>query len=302
MASGRESIQAFRTLVANQPDDIEHGFQLNLADQEIGYMCLAFEKWDQAIKSYEGARKTVREMAARQGLPVSMRARIQAALAMDDQNLCEAYDSDPARYAAARRAITREAYEICEKISLVQPLNWDMRIVSAHQSYETVEYQEEEGERPDLDLLKKSEQLMAGIFQDSPSNRDAQAFLVIVRRKLADLLEARGRTDEAARYRLQSLTTARGHADLFYEIALNYAKRSEAVGLFPTRLDSHQLQARRRRFLADAIAMLREAVADGYKNAKKVRDEPAFAPIRSTPEFQVIVCDLQFPSDPFERP
>jgi hypothetical protein len=75
---------------------------------------------------------------------------------------------------------------------------------------------------------------MAGILKRSPSYRDAQAFLVIVRRKLADVLEARGRRDEAARWRRQSPTTARGRADLFYELALNYAKRSGAVGLLPT--------------------------------------------------------------------
>ncbi len=293
MASGRESIEMFRTLVASHPDHLGYGMQLDLANQEIGLMCIGFEKWDQAINSFESARKTVRDLAARQGLSVSRRARIQAALAAVDQNLCDCYDSDPARYAAARRAIAREAYEICEKISLVQPLTGNLRIISAHQCYETVEYQEEEGEKPDLDLLKKSEQLMAGILQESPSNRDAQAFLVIARRKLADLLEVRGQSDEAARYRVQSLATARGHADLFYEIALNYAKRGQAVGLLPTQLDSYQLQARRRRFIAEAIAMLREAAAAGFKDAQKVRDERAFAPLRSDQEFRAILSDLE---------
>jgi hypothetical protein len=48
--------------------------------------------------------------------------------------------------------------------------------------------------------------------------------------------------------------------------------------------------------------MLRESVADGFKDAKRLRDEPAFAPIRSTPEFQRIVSDVEFPRDPFAQP
>ena len=49
----------------------------------------------------------------------------------------------------------------------------------------------------------------------------------------------------------------------------------------------------------DTIAMLREAVADGFKDAKALRDEPVLAPIRGTPEFQAIVSDLEFPRDPY---
>ena len=168
MASGRESIEMFRTLVANHPDHLDYGMQLNLADQEIGLMCIGFEKWDLAIKSFESARKTVLEIAARQGSSVSRRARIQVALAAVDQNLVECYDSDPARYAAARRALTREAYEICEKISLVQPLTWNLQIISAHQSFEMVEYQDEEGGEARAQVAREVRTAHGGCFPTVP--------------------------------------------------------------------------------------------------------------------------------------
>jgi hypothetical protein len=49
-------------------------------------------------------------------------------------------------------------------------------------------------------------------------------------------------------------------------------------------------------------SMLREAVAGGFKDVGRLRNEPAFAPIRCTPEFQAIVSDLELPSDRFARP
>jgi hypothetical protein len=325
MDSGRAAIELYQTLVASHPEDIELGVKLNLAHQEIGLLCMGYEKWDQAIKSFENARKTVLELAARQPPLVSMRARIQVQLAQVDQNLCEAYDWDLARYAPARRAVSREAHAICEKLGLLIPLLgippadpfdhvtpttgvlargtvWNLRVILAHQCYETVEYQDEEGSPPDLDLLLESERIMADIHEGSPANRDAQALLVIVRRKLAEMMDARSRSDEAVRWRSRSLTTARGHADLFYDIAVHYAKRSGAVGLLPTRLTADQLHARRRRFMTDAVAMIREAVADGFHVAVRLGADPAFASIRSDPEFRAILSGLELPKDVFARP
>jgi hypothetical protein len=62
------------------------------------------------------------------------------------------------------------------------------------------------------------------------------------------------------------------------------------------------LEEARRTIVLDILAMLREAVADGFKDAKGPRDEPALAPIRSTREFQAVMSDLGFPGDPFARP
>ncbi len=48
--------------------------------------------------------------------------------------------------------------------------------------------------------------------------------------------------------------------------------------------------------------MLREAVADGFRDSKQLRDESALAPLRATPEFQAIISDLEFPDEAFARP
>ena len=44
----------------------------------------------------------------------------------------DAYASDPVKYATACRALTAEAYEICDKLSLVMPLSWNCRVAYRH--------------------------------------------------------------------------------------------------------------------------------------------------------------------------
>ena len=58
---------------------------------------------------------------------------------------------------------------------------------------------------------------------------------------------------------------------------------------------------RRRGIVMDIIAMLREAVADGFKDAKALGTEPTLSPLRGTREFQAILLDVEFPRDPFAR-
>jgi len=302
IAAGQQALAIFRALVHDHPEHFGYAWQLYLADAELGQKDVALARWEQAIDRFQDARTTLQDMAAKHGGSVSKMAMIQGALAEADYNLSEAYRSDPARYAVPMRAIAREAYEICVKLRLVQPPDWNRCVIYAQQCFEMADYQEEEGGKPDLDLVLQSERSWADLHRRNPAFDVARAWLVIVRRKLAFELAARGRSDEGSRWRRLSLTTARGHADLLYEIALIYATRIGPIGLLPTKLDRDQLQARRRRFGDDALAMLREAVADGFKDGKRLRSEPAFASIRSTREFQAILSGLEFPPDPFARP
>jgi len=67
------------------------------------------------------------------------------------------------------------------------------------------------------------------------------------------------------------------------------------IDRLPSKLAKRLLEIRRRGIVADTIAMLHEAVACGFKDAGRLRNEQAFASIRSTREFQAIMSDLDFP-------
>ncbi len=48
-----------------------------------------------------------------------------------------------------------------------------------------------------------------------------------------------------------------------------------------------------------AMAVLRQAVAMGYRNPDAYRTESALDPLRDRPDFQALMMDLVFPTEPF---
>ena len=51
-----------------------------------------------------------------------------------------------------------------------------------------------------------------------------------------------------------------------------------------------------------AIALLKKAVALGYRLADAVRTEPALDPLRNRPDFRLLMMDLAIPAEPFASP
>jgi serine/threonine protein kinase len=302
IATGRRAIEILRQIVGEHPDSFDDARWLGVAQDEMGQRGIDYGMPELAIEGFEGARRTIKALAKKHDELVSRTARVQAQLAVIDYNLRQAYESDPVRYAAARRELTREAYQICDKLELVMTLDWNLLVVLAQECLELAEYQEEETGEANRDLLLRSEQLWAGLHRRNPRYDVASCFLVIVRRNLADLAAARGRLEEAAHWRGQSLSAGRGNPQVLFEIAKQYAGRIAAVGALPTKLGGEQLDARRRRFADLALEMLREAVSEGFRDAKTLHSGPAFATIRRLGDFQAIVADLEFPTQAFAGP
>jgi serine/threonine-protein kinase len=50
-----------------------------------------------------------------------------------------------------------------------------------------------------------------------------------------------------------------------------------------------------------AMEWLRRAIAGGYRNIPIMRIDPDLDPLRSRPDFQLLMMDLEFPDDPFAR-
>ena len=300
---GHQAETIFQGLVRDHPDHFEYAWQLSLAQEELGLQLGFAGRLREAVPWRETVRQTLQQMAARHGKLVSRMALIQERIAAANSNLIEAYRAlDPAKYAGAVRRLTAESHEICDKLSLVKPLPWNLRIVGALTLYGLADFQAEDGLRPDLEGLFEAERLWKGLLQQAPTYPLARANLAIVRRRIAQEFLDRGRPDDAVPWDRGSLETVRGDPDLLYEIALIYAQEAGRVGQYPTKLDARQLRERRRRFAADAVAMLRQAVADGFHDAVRFKSESLFDPIRSDPDFRATVADLEFPADPFARP
>jgi len=86
---------------------------------------------------------------------------------------------------------------------------------------------------------------------------------------------------------------------MLYLLAIDYANHATLTGKLPTKLSADQLRKRRGRFVAGAVAMLRQAAADGFKDAARLRREPTFESIRFNAGFAAILADIEFPAQPF---
>jgi hypothetical protein len=51
-----------------------------------------------------------------------------------------------------------------------------------------------------------------------------------------------------------------------------------------------------------AMALLRRAADSGYRSAFDFRNADALDPLRSRPDFQLLMMDLAFPTEPFAHP
>jgi tetratricopeptide (TPR) repeat protein len=60
-------------------------------------------------------------------------------------------------------------------------------------------------------------------------------------------------------------------------------------------------RAERRKYLDLALETLRQAIRAGYGDIARMRSDPDLDPLRSSEEFQSLVSDLTFPTDPFAR-
>ena len=223
LAAGRRAESIFRTLVREYPDHFDFAYQLSLVQDELGQRFTNAEQWHEAIAHFEEAHQTLKEMAGRHGNLVSRMAQHPGPDRRGGYQLAETrMPSDPVKYAAASRELAAEAYEICDKLSLVQPLSWNSRVAYAITSFALADYQAEDGLSPDLELIRKAERLWEQAGREAPTNLDGQRGISsVVRRRLAEELADRGHRDEAAGWYRQSLETARGNAELLYLLAVD---------------------------------------------------------------------------------
>jgi hypothetical protein len=90
-------------------------------------------------------------------------------------------------------------------------------------------------------------------------------------------------------------------AHVFYQVARDYGRRLIAMDRLPPPVTAVG-EARRRRLIEGTLAMLREAADAGYKDIKRLCEEPAFEPVRSSPEYRSVVRHVGFPAEAIAGP
>jgi serine/threonine-protein kinase len=151
-----------------------------------------------------------------------------------------------------------------------------------------------------IDVFVRARDLLEALVTSNPSVTDYRNGLAF---SLTGLGRARRRTGAAApaatdlrRAIALRAGLAKSSYEARYDLALSHAllaglPAEAGAGLWPA---EGQVEADR------AVAVLRRLVAEGYHNPKAGTD-PDLDPLRSRPDFQALLMDLTFPSDPFAR-
>jgi tRNA A-37 threonylcarbamoyl transferase component Bud32/tetratricopeptide (TPR) repeat protein len=264
VAAGEQAAEMYRSLADRHPDVFNYVTERFLADQELGTLLNELGRRDDAIATFRDVFEMLEEQDSRPGQPVSRRVMIQESIVSICFNWQMSYDSDPVRYYREQYELTVRIQQICDKLSLIKELSPNLSKAFASSCFGLADYQEEQGKTPDLDLLFESERQWDRFLRHDPRSDEARAFLVIVRQKLADELEAQGRPDEAIRRRPRCLESVQGHPKLMLEIANVYNLNAGFTGKFPTKLEPSKLEARRARFARYASSMFKEAIRSRF--------------------------------------
>jgi hypothetical protein len=257
---------------------------------------------EDVIECHKAARDTLKAAAERHRGVVSRVADLQENLAIVDYNLAGTCEGDLARYYARYRAAWAEAYAICDKLELFGPLSDDLRTVLAMASYQRADLRAEDGESPDLEDLARAERLWDELRRRQPGSLSHRALLAMVRHELAEDLESLGRDAEARACRERANAGARGDGPALFEAAVAAAGNALLTGTYPTKLDAGRLAERRRRLARRAVTFVRQAIAEGFRDAARLHAAPELSLLCADPEYRAAVASLDdsvFPSEPF---
>ncbi len=292
---GRRAIETYRALFRETPADLELANLLYLAEEELSFVYMGLNRWDDVIACHRGAREALDESARRHRGVVSRSAQIQSMIAIVDYNLAEAYAIDPSRNRHEYRATLAEALAICDKLELVLPLSPDLQIVQSFALLREAGFRDEDGLPPDPALLERAGRICEEILAKQPGRSEVRATLAFLRLERADELEALGRAAEARAVRRAAPAAAGRHADgnLLFQTAIVASDAARVAVARP---------ARRARLTRRALDILRLAVDAGFRNWARLRTSNELAILRDNPEFLAMTAELAdraFPADGF---
>jgi serine/threonine-protein kinase len=143
--------------------------------------------------------------------------------------------------------------------------------------------------------------ILEGLFHADPTVSDNHTWLLQGLKGLGATHFAAGRIAEAvAAWRRAVAIGGRlrsPYDEPLYYLAGCHASLGAAAGLTGSGLPAEDGPVE----LGRGLDALRRAIAAGYRDANWMRRDPDLDPLRSRPDFQVLLLDLAFPADPFAR-
>jgi eukaryotic-like serine/threonine-protein kinase len=149
-------------------------------------------------------------------------------------------------------------------------------------------------------LDSATRQLRAALDRD-PMSAEFRAKVWSLASERAEILLKHGRVAQA----VESLESLSGEpcpvGSLYYNVACLYARAAKVTAEVPQVSAEQGREARARAYNDHAVELLRKASSAGFREASQFAQDDDLAPLRSRPDFQVLMMDLAFPAKPFAR-
>jgi len=294
-----KAIAIFDQLVLEHPEDLELRHALGRALDTHGTTATEMNRLDDAAQSFQ------RALATYEGL-----VRDQPNVSRFQYDLGHAHQS-VAWWLTRTQRLTGALEEYGRALQVLDRLARDHPTVSRYSSMHghTMSAMGDtlrELGRLDEALLtmRQAEEVLDRVARDNPDVAQYQSMKANQQLISASLLDQMGHRGEAMTAYEQALATyerilhpAAGYS---YNMACAHACLASLISTEPGEL-SPSRRAEAARHLDQAMAALHRAVQGGYRQVGLATRDPDLAPLRSRPDFQQLMLDLAFPTNPFAK-
>jgi serine/threonine-protein kinase len=296
VASFEKARAMFEALARDHPTTVEHRHQLARCYNTIGFPLHAIGKTDAALRSFEAARAILQSLVREN--PVVTEFRQQLAFS---HTQIATLMWDTGRRAQAL-APYQEARALLEAIAQANPavpeIGNDLARCYSQLGY-VLSALGKPGEA--LDSSQKARTLREALVEANPSLTAYKSDLAVTLGLIGFLKREEGQFSEATTHFRRAIALLDGLPALTPEESYNLACRHAALATVADLPGSGVTAAEGRAASDLAMAELRRAASAGFRVLSLMAFDHDLDPLRSRPDFQMLVLDLSFPGDPFVR-
>ncbi len=265
-------------------EELKNG--LARAQLNLGRVYRSEEKLAEAEAAFTGARALWEELAARQ--PTSVTYRHALAIALNNLGVVYRARAKPGQ---AREAY-RKALGVYAELLRLAPGAPGYRNGQAdcHGNLGNLDFDEEQW-GPAEAAYRQAVGIRKELLEKQPADAQVREKLADDYRKVGLALRHRRRLAEAAAAFEESRKLRPRDPEALYDVAVELALCVPLVGDGKPGLTADERQERQR-YADQALEALRQAVVSGFGKPDRLRDEPAFAPLRSRADFRALAEGL----------
>jgi eukaryotic-like serine/threonine-protein kinase len=151
-----------------------------------------------------------------------------------------------------------------------------------------------------IDCFARSREILEALVQENPSVEENRNLLAFSLSRLGSARRRAGDHRGAAADLRRAIALWEGLAAISLEARYDLARNHALLAVLVAEGGSGLSPAEGRAYSEQAVEVIKRLVAEGYRNPNS-SIEPDFASLRRRPDFQLLLLDLAFPTEPIAR-